>query len=92
GHIPLVVSAFIARLVHLKKEVETTTDKGLKRTISGDAEAHLFAAELGAADVGIIFSPVRLFPSKWHQRGILPGPPLTEQSAVSALIVHNVTV
>ncbi|KAF8523174.1 hypothetical protein BU17DRAFT_44083, partial [Hysterangium stoloniferum] len=82
GHIPLVVSAFIARLVHLKKEVETSTDKGLKRTISGHAEAHLFAAELGAADVGVIFSPVRL----------LPGPPLTEQSAVSALIVHNVTV
>ncbi|KAF8511900.1 hypothetical protein BU17DRAFT_96806 [Hysterangium stoloniferum] len=44
--------------------------KGLKRTISGDAEAHLFAAELGAADVGVIFSPVRLFPSKWHQRGM----------------------
>ncbi|KAF8507761.1 hypothetical protein BU17DRAFT_71068 [Hysterangium stoloniferum] len=66
----LRVRAFIARLVHLKKEVETSTDKGLKRTISGDAEAHLFAAELGAADVGIIFSPVRLFPSKWHQRGM----------------------
>ncbi|KAF8500595.1 carbohydrate esterase family 9 protein [Hysterangium stoloniferum] len=96
GDIPLVVSAesadVIATLVHLKKEVETSTGKALKLTISGAAEAHLLAAELGVADIGIILSPVRPFPSQWQQRRILPGPPLTEQSAVSALIAHNVTV
>ncbi|KAF8514437.1 hypothetical protein BU17DRAFT_68372 [Hysterangium stoloniferum] len=74
GDIPLVVSAesanVIATLIHLKKEVEI--GKALKLTISGAAEAHLLAAELGATDVGVILSPVRLFPSKWQQRRILP--------------------
>ncbi|CAK5272083.1 unnamed protein product [Mycena citricolor] len=95
GKIPLVVHAesadIIATLLVLKKEVESSTGKAFKLTITGATEAHLLAKELGAAGVGVIVNP-RPFPNEWEQRRILPGPPLTHQSAIAALVSHNVTV
>ncbi|ESK97124.1 carbohydrate esterase family 9 protein [Moniliophthora roreri MCA 2997] len=96
GDIPLVVEAhsadIIATLILLKKQVELEKRATLKLTITGGAEAHLLAGELAAADVGVVLSPPRPFPYVWEDRRILPGPPLTEHSAISKLIMHNVTL
>ncbi|KAJ6577401.1 carbohydrate esterase family 9 protein [Mycena capillaripes] len=96
GEIPLVVQAhgadIIATLILLKKEVEDAKGRTIQLTIMGGAEAHLLAKELGEAGVGVILNPARPFPFVWEERRILPGPPLTEHTAVSALMAHNVTV
>lgn len=82
----------IATLILLKKEVEHHTQNKLKLTIAGGGEAHLLANELGAAKVGVILNPVRPFPLAWESRRVLPGPPLTEESQISRLLKHKVTV
>ncbi|KAH7927128.1 carbohydrate esterase family 9 protein [Leucogyrophana mollusca] len=96
GAIPLVVEAhsadIIATLILLKKEVEQTRAVTVQLTITGASEAHVLAAELGQAGVGVILNPARPFPTLWEDRRILPGPPLTEHSAISKLLAHNVTV
>ncbi|TFK25671.1 amidohydrolase [Coprinopsis marcescibilis] len=96
GHIPLVVEAhsadIIATLLTLKQHVEVDTRVPLKLTITGGAEAHLLAKEIGAASVGVILSPSRPFPYLWEDRRILPGPPLTSQTSVTALLDQGVTV
>ncbi|KAF9462476.1 carbohydrate esterase family 9 protein [Collybia nuda] len=96
GEIPLVIEAhsadIIATLIILKQEVEVETRKIMKMTITGGAEAHLLARELAEAGVGVILNPVRPFPYVWEDRRILPGPPLTKDSAIMKLILHGVTV
>ncbi|KAJ7220042.1 carbohydrate esterase family 9 protein [Mycena pura] len=96
GEMPLVVEAhsadIIASLILLKKEVETVKGRKIKMTITGAAEAHLLAQELGEADVGVILNPARSFPLQWEDRRILPGPPLTAHTPISTLMAHNVTV
>ncbi|KAJ7078078.1 hypothetical protein C8R44DRAFT_896061 [Mycena epipterygia] len=96
GSIPLVINVdsadIIANLLLLKQEVETKRGVILKMTIMGAAEAHLLAAEIAAADVGVILTPPRSFPYNWEQRRILAGPPLTAQSSAAWLSAHNVTV
>ncbi|KAJ7793926.1 hypothetical protein B0H14DRAFT_2392986 [Mycena olivaceomarginata] len=95
GKIPLVVHAesadIIASLLVLKKEVEALGGAPIRLTLAGATEAHLLAKELGEAGVGVIVQQ-RPFPSTWEERRILPGPPLTQASAIAALVVHNVTV
>lgn len=72
GIIPLVVEAhsadIIATLVLLKKEVERKEGNAIKLTITGAAEAHLIAKELGEANVGVIVNPSRPFPYVWEDR------------------------
>ncbi|RDX49485.1 composite domain of metallo-dependent hydrolase [Lentinus brumalis] len=96
GEVPLVIAAasadIIATLITLKAEAEAKLKTSLKFTIIGGAEAHILAKELGDANIGVILSPARPFPNSWEERRILPGPPLTEKSAVSTLLDHNVTV
>ncbi|KAJ3528819.1 hypothetical protein NMY22_g9254 [Coprinellus aureogranulatus] len=96
GEIPLVIEAhsadIIATLLILKKEIEVETRKEIKLTLTGASEAHLLAKEIGEAGVGIILIPSRPFPLMWEDRRILPGPPLTNQSAIEALISHGVVV
>lgn len=69
---PLVVDThsadIIATLLHLKKEVEATTQRELRLTIAGGGEAHLLAKELGEAQVGVILIPARSFPHTWDGR------------------------
>ncbi|KAJ7253712.1 carbohydrate esterase family 9 protein [Mycena haematopus] len=95
GKIPLVVHAesadVIASLLVLKQEVEAVTGTPIRLTLAGATEAHLLAAEIGKAGAGVIVHQ-RPFPATWEQRRILPGPPLTQASAISALVAHNVTV
>jgi len=94
--IPLVITAHsadvIATLLALKQEVESKTEHAIKLTIFGGSEAHLLAKELSDAKVGVILNPVRSFPYTWEDRRILPGPPLSEESAIHKLLKHNVTV
>ncbi|KAL0072430.1 hypothetical protein AAF712_000193 [Marasmius tenuissimus] len=96
GIIPLVVEAYnadiIATLVLLKKEVEYEHRTSIKMTITGGSEAHLLAKELANANVGVILTRPKPLPFVWEEKRILPGPPLTENSSISELIAHNVTV
>ncbi|GAA5934442.1 hypothetical protein JCM3775_000359 [Rhodotorula graminis] len=81
GKIPLVVKAnkadVIASLIRLKNEVELAGDASQRWIIHGGAEAHLLAAELAAAHIGVILSRGRSLPETWDERRALPGPPLT---------------
>ncbi|KDQ57532.1 hypothetical protein JAAARDRAFT_35246 [Jaapia argillacea MUCL 33604] len=96
GTVPLVVEAhnadIIATLIMLKDEIEEARGTTMKLTITGAEEAHLLAAEIAKAKVGVVLNPSRPFPAVWESRRILPGPPLSEQSAISLLLSHNVTV
>ncbi|RDB24990.1 hypothetical protein Hypma_007852 [Hypsizygus marmoreus] len=96
GEVPLVVEAhsadIIATLIILKKEVEVEARKTIKMTITGGAEAHILAKELSEAGVGIILNPSRPFPYVWEDRRLLPGPPLSRDSAIVKLISHGVRV
>ena len=56
------------------------------------SEAHLLAKEIAAAGVGVILIPARMFPGSWERRRVLPGPPLTPQSAIGMLAAANVTL
>jgi len=40
----------------------------------------------------VILTPSRPFPGTWESRRILPGPPLSKDSAIAVLLRHNVTV
>jgi len=95
GKIPLVVNVasadIIASLLVLKKEVEAAKGNSIRLTLAGATEAHLLAKEIGAAGVGVIVS-TRPYPATWEAKRILPGPPLTQDSAITTLIAHNVTV
>ncbi|KAK2463223.1 hypothetical protein APHAL10511_004878 [Amanita phalloides] len=96
GTLPLVIEAHsadvIATLILLKKEVELEHKKSIQMTITGATEAHLLARELGEAQIGVILTPSRPSPKYWEERRILPGPPLTSESAIAALLSHNVVV
>ncbi|KAG5639408.1 hypothetical protein H0H81_002940 [Sphagnurus paluster] len=96
GEIPLVVEAhsanIITTLIILKREVEVRTRRPMKMTITGGAEAHLLARELALADVGVILNPARPFPYAWEDARILPGPPISKDSAIMKLISNGVTV
>ncbi|KAL0056647.1 hypothetical protein AAF712_016747 [Marasmius tenuissimus] len=102
GDIPLLIKVenadIMATLIQLKGEVESTIKaqnhmaKKLRITFVGAAEAHLLASEIAGAEIGVIVAPVRPFPASWQQLRILPGPPLSDKTAVETLIQHNITV
>ncbi|KAJ6532729.1 carbohydrate esterase family 9 protein [Mycena vulgaris] len=95
GKIPLVVEVesadIIASVLRLKKEVEAAKGNTIRLTISGATEAHLLAKEIGEAGVGVIVEQ-RPYPSTWEKKRLLPGPPLTQSSAIATLVAHNITV
>ncbi|KAG5220249.1 carbohydrate esterase family protein [Salix suchowensis] len=96
GVLPLVIEAhsadIIATLILLKREVEREIGSDIRMTISGATEAHLLAKELAQAVVGVVVRPSRPFPYVWEDRRLMPGPPLTKESAISKLLSYNVTV
>ncbi|KAG7441138.1 carbohydrate esterase family 9 protein [Guyanagaster necrorhizus] len=96
GELPLVVTVYsadiMASLMQLKQEAEKRSGKAIRLTFLGASEAHLLATEIGNAGVGVILGRVRPFPTDWQSRRILPGPPLSEDSALDVLLSHNVTV
>ncbi|KII89857.1 hypothetical protein PLICRDRAFT_40029 [Plicaturopsis crispa FD-325 SS-3] len=96
GIIPLVVEVqnadIIATLLRLKAEVEDHTGHRLRLTLTGAAEAHLLAKEIGEAGVSVVLASARPYPTTWDHRRILPGPPLSYESSVTTLLSHNVNV
>ncbi|KAF8633283.1 hypothetical protein AX17_004458 [Amanita inopinata Kibby_2008] len=94
GELTLVVEAnsadIIATAIILKKEVEIETKGSMKMTIMGAAEAHLLAPELAEAGVGVVLIPPRPSPISWERRRSLPGPPLTQEGAITVLLSHGV--
>ncbi|KAF9052269.1 hypothetical protein BDZ89DRAFT_1056627 [Hymenopellis radicata] len=96
GSLTLVVAVenadIMASLIMLKSEVEASTGARLKITFSGATEAHLLAAEIAKASIGVIVTPARPFPSSWERRRVLPGIPLSQDSNIGVLLSHNVTV
>ncbi|KAG9313485.1 hypothetical protein JVU11DRAFT_5810 [Chiua virens] len=94
GELPLVINVknadIIASLVKLKQDVEVTSGTSIKMTLVGAGEAHLVAAELAAANVGVIVTPSKTVPA--HLGGSPDDPPITEQSLVTTLFAHGVTV
>ncbi|KAI0367317.1 carbohydrate esterase family 9 protein [Pilatotrama ljubarskyi] len=96
GEIPLIIDThsadIIASVIVLKSEVEAELGSPINVTIIGATEAHLLARQISDAGIGVVVSPTRPFPSKWAQRRLLPGPPLSERNALAELLVHNVTV
>ena len=58
----------MASLLRLKKEYEDHTGKQLWLTFTGATEAHLLADELAQANVNIVLTPTRPFPTSWEQR------------------------
>ncbi|KAH9061388.1 carbohydrate esterase family 9 protein [Lactarius vividus] len=96
GRIPLVIETHsvdvIATLIKLKREFEVRTGRLLRLTIAGATEAHILAPELAEAGVGVVLTSARPFPGTWEQRRILPGPPLSKDSAILRLLTQGVTV
>ncbi|KAJ6469481.1 hypothetical protein C8R45DRAFT_432289 [Mycena sanguinolenta] len=95
GEIPLVVNVesadIIASLLVLKKQVEAAKGTPMQLTIAGATEAHLLAKEIAAAGVGVLIEQ-RPYPSRWEQKRLLAGPPVTPSSAIATLVAYNVTV
>ncbi|KAH9935457.1 composite domain of metallo-dependent hydrolase [Fomitopsis serialis] len=78
-----------------KGEMTLVVDTGrehIKMTFAGASEAHLLAKEIGEAGIGVLITRPRPFPGTWEQRRIMPGLPLSETNAITALTGNNVTV
>ncbi|KDQ64250.1 hypothetical protein JAAARDRAFT_64138 [Jaapia argillacea MUCL 33604] len=96
GTIPLVIDVasadIMATLLKLKEEVEENRGTDMRMVFARASEAHLLAREIAKADVGVILIPSRPFPETWDDRRILPGPPLSNDTALVTLLEHKVTV
>ncbi|KAF8065373.1 hypothetical protein FPV67DRAFT_1628755 [Lyophyllum atratum] len=96
GAIPLVVNVdsadVMATLLNLKSQYEKSSGNSVRLTFSGASEAHLLAEEIGKAGVSVILTSPRPYPGSWEGRRILPGPPLSRDSALTALLAKNVHV
>ncbi|TFY76655.1 hypothetical protein EWM64_g7357 [Hericium alpestre] len=97
GDVPLVVHVSdadaMARLLMIKREVESMRGTSMRMVFAGATEAHLLAKEIGHANVGAILSPSRPMPMTWDDHRIsLPGPPLTNDTAIVKLLEQKVLV
>ncbi|KAK7947866.1 amidohydrolase [Apiospora aurea] len=97
GEVPLAITAHsadgIAGALKLKKQVEEASGQaGLTMVIIGGAESHLVADELAEAHVGVVLAPLQSYRTSWDQRRALTGAPLTNGTAVDALVKAGVTV
>jgi imidazolonepropionase-like amidohydrolase len=96
GEVPLVVHVesadIMATLVNLKQTYKDITGNSLWLTFSGATEAHLLAKEIANAGISVILTSPRAYPGHWEQNRILPGPPLSKQSSVGALLAEGVNV
>ncbi|KAJ7452300.1 hypothetical protein FB451DRAFT_1050885 [Mycena latifolia] len=84
----------MATLLLLKAEFEVLTSTILRMTFAGATEAHLLAAQIGAAGVSFTLAPARPYPESWDYRRVyvLTGPPLSQKTAVIILVQHGVTL
>jgi len=98
GTLPLVIQVHsadaIAALLRVKAEVESLSPTGskLRLIIHGGAETHLVAPALAAAKVPVVLAPLLAYQQSWDQRRALTGAPLTNGTAVDALLAAGVLV
>ncbi|KAI5863757.1 amidohydrolase [Durotheca rogersii] len=95
----------IAALLQVKKVVDaaiaaspafgdnaSASARGISLVIIGGAESPLLAAELAAAGVGVVLSPLLSYGTSWDQQRALTGAPLTNGTAVDRLVAAGVGV
>ncbi|KAG1827623.1 uncharacterized protein BJ212DRAFT_1494927 [Suillus subaureus] len=82
----------MATLLRLKDEYEAHSGRELRMTFAGATEAHIIAHEIARAGVSVIVTQSKPYPSTWEQRRILAGPPITQESLVTALLKAGVNV
>ncbi|KAG1855024.1 hypothetical protein F4604DRAFT_1801268 [Suillus subluteus] len=82
----------MATLLRLKDEYEAHSGRELRMTFAGATEAHILAHEIARAGVSVIVTQSKPFPSTWEQQRILAGPPITQESLVTALLKAGVNV
>ncbi|KAI1459680.1 amidohydrolase [Annulohypoxylon moriforme] len=103
GELPLVISVHSADAIAAILKVKEVVDKaitssrgigssGIRLVLIGGAESFLLADELAAADVGVVLSPLLSYRNGWDQRRALTGAPLTNGTAVDALVAAGVRV
>ncbi|KAF5390646.1 hypothetical protein D9757_002646 [Collybiopsis confluens] len=96
GVVPLVVEVhsadIMASLIMLRAEVDAKIGGQMRMVFVGAKEAWLLAKELSDAKVGVILTSLKPVADTWDERRILPGPPLTEETALKILVEHGVVV
>ena len=103
GRLPLILKAHsadtIASIIALKSEISTalTTaskedNKAINIVVFGGAESHLVAPELAASHIPVILAPLLPYVQSWDQRRSLTGAPLTNGTAIDALLDEGVNV
>ncbi|CAE6507915.1 unnamed protein product [Rhizoctonia solani] len=96
GELPLVVLVenkdIMVTLLDLKKELETVSNSTLHLVFAGATESHLIADEIAQAGVGVILAPLRPIPQFWDQIRYVPGPPLSQRTALQTLQKAGVIV
>lgn len=99
GKKPLVLTVHsadvITAVLRLKGDVEEALaasghGDSIRLVILGGAEAHLVAPELAKASVGVVLAPFQSYAGSWDQRRALTGAPLTNGTAVDALLAAGV--
>ncbi|KAH6847765.1 hypothetical protein B0I37DRAFT_431575 [Chaetomium sp. MPI-CAGE-AT-0009] len=94
GTLPLVITVHsadtIAAILRLKRTVEAASHTPLRLILYGAAEAHLLAADLAAAGVGVVLAPLFSYATSWDQRRALTGAPLTRGTGVDRLLEAGV--
>ncbi|KAJ7178979.1 carbohydrate esterase family 9 protein [Mycena filopes] len=95
GVVPLVIDVgsadIMATLLILKAEVENRLGSRMRMVFSGAAEAHILAKEIRNANVAVILD-AKPTVGTWEDRRSLPGPPLSNDTTLGALIREGVKV
>lgn len=96
GTLPLALTVHsadtISAVLAVKETVQSRAPHPLRFVIIGGAESHLVAPELAAAEVGVVLAPLLSYRTTWDQRRALTGAPLTNGTAVDALVAAGVKV
>jgi imidazolonepropionase-like amidohydrolase len=107
GTLPLVLTVHsadtISKIILLKKEIETAITKSLSTEDSlshpklriillGGAESHLVAPALASSNISVVLAPLLPHAQTWDQRRGLTGAPLTNGTAIDALLDAGVLV
>ncbi|KAG9243939.1 amidohydrolase [Calycina marina] len=97
GEMPLVITVnsadTIAALLRMKREVEAHIKSfsskkaaNIDLVLLGGAESHLVAKEIAASNVSVILAPLLEYSRFWDARRSLTGAPLTNGTAIDALL------
>jgi imidazolonepropionase-like amidohydrolase len=100
GEIPLVITVHsadtIAAILRVKSEIEAAikSTEGFVNSkagkidlvLLGAAESHLVAKEIAAAGVSVVIAPLLAYSNSWDMRRSLSGAPMTNGTAIDALL------